>query len=192
MADKAAETIRKDGTQEVQLVQGVTQAFDELKKPFDSKTPAYDRFQVYYQEPQFTVAKLLVGPDQGPTTPPELMPFNPTHRSMVYETDKLREELVAKKDAPLGTTFVVTDQPQTTLYLLVVAGKDQKGDHLFRDHVLYPSSRPPVDAPVLSAETLAPRLSTFTAEAERKAAVALLKAEFKYTDENPKLDEKKE
>ncbi len=196
-ADQAAETIRKNGNSEVQLGQGATEAIDQLKKPFaDAKaadgTKVADRFQVYYQEPQFTVAKLLVGPDAGPGTPPELVAFNPTHRSMVYETDKLREELVAKKDAALGTTFVVTDQPNTTLYLLVVAGRDQKGDHLFRDHVLYPSGKPPVNAPVLSGETLAPRYATYTADADRKAAVALLKAEFKYKDENPKLDEKKD
>jgi hypothetical protein len=191
-ADQAAETIRKNGTSEVQLGQGATEAADQLKKQFDPKSPAYARFQVFYQEPQFTVAKLLVGPDSGPDTPPELVAFNPTHRSMVYESDKLREELVAKKDAPLGTTFVVTDQPQTTLYLLVVAGRDQKGDHLFRDHILYPPGKPPVNAPVLSGETLAPRFATYAADADRKVAVALLKAEFKYKDENPKLDEKKE
>lgn len=191
-ADQAAETIRKSGTSEVQLGQGATQAIDDLKKPFaDLKgadgSKVADRFQVYYQDPQFTVAKQLVGPDSGPNTPPTVTPllaFNPTHRAMVYESDKLREELVAKKDAPLGTTFVVSDLPNTTLYLLVVAGRDQKGDHLFRDHVLYPTSTqsPTDDRGVLTAPYLAPSFATYALEADRKTAVALLKAEFKYTE----------
>ncbi len=189
-ADQAAQTVRKDGTGPVQLEKGVTQALDDLKRPIDPKGPHYSRFEAFSQDPQFTVAKMLLGTEEVPGSPPRLAQFNPTHRSMVYEASTLREELIAKKDSPLGTTFVVEDQPKTTLYLLVVAGHDPKGDHLFRDHVLYPAVRTSADTAVLSADTLAPRFATFAADADRKTAVSLLKAEFGYKDENPKLDDK--
>jgi hypothetical protein len=42
----------------------------------------------------------------------------------------------------------------------------------------------------LGPDILDPRFAAAAREADRKLAVALLKAEFKVTDENPKLDEK--
>ncbi len=196
-ANDAAREIGKDNPGEVQIKQRATDALKKLRDPFVT-SPAFARFQEFDSVSQFTVAKTLIGPEEGPGNPPRAAPlfaFNPSHPAMPYEADKLRDELVAKKDSPVGTTFLVEDQPKTTLYLLVVAGLDQPNarDHLFVNHVLYPSgAQSAEDRGVLSAPGFAPLFGTYAAAADRKVAVALLKAEFGYKDENPKLDDKKE
>lgn len=191
-ADEAAKLLQEAGAKgEIQVGQAAEEALQQLRKPFADNKAAADRFLKYDPAPSFTVAKLLVS-DGGLGGPPMVTPFNPQHPAVVYETEKIREELVANKDKPLGTTFVLADQPQTTLFLTVVAGRDQKGESMFKQYVLHPTNPlPPMQgfAP-LSPEMLDPRFATAAREADRKQAVALLKAEFKVKDENPKLDEK--
>lgn len=192
--DAAAATIPKGDDKQVQVGQQISEVVKQLRKPF-AGTAAEAKIQEFSQEPQFTVAKLLVGPEIGAGLPPSLMPFNPTHRAILYPSSNFRDELIAKKDEPVGTTFVMADQPQALFQLMVVAGRDPKGDGTFVNHVLYPTSSlgaSPNEA-VLSAAGLAPRLASYSADADRKAAVALLKAEFNYKDENTKkLDEKRD
>lgn len=193
-ADEAAATIAKAGANEIQVDQFAADALAQLKKPFE-KEPVADRFQLYRQEPAFSAAKLLVDTRFISTEfPPLVVPFNPQHRSVVYETEKMREELMANKDKPVGTTFVFTDQPQGTLYLTVVAAREEKGPQVFRDNVLYPkSSHTPMQGFMpLGPDVMAPRFAGYVSDADRKTAVALLKAEFNYKNENPKLDEKRE
>jgi hypothetical protein len=183
-ADEAAATIAKAGTNEIQVDQFSADALAQLKKPFGND-PAADKFLLFRQEPAFSAAKLLVQSQFGDPQP-TVVPFNPQHRAVVYETDEMKRELLANKDKDVGTTFVFTDQPKKTLYLTVVAAKEQKGNHVFRDYVLYPESFTQL------GELMAPRFAGYVHDADRKTAVALLKAEFNYKDENPKLDEKKD
>lgn len=197
-ADEAAAIIRK-GANESEVGNLAYEAQEFLKKPFaDIKaadgTKVADRFQLFDRAPEFSTANMPITPGFGQDSSPTVGQFNPQHRAVVYDTPKMREELLANKDKPVGTTFVFTDQPQANLYLTVVAKREPEPDFMFRNYVLYPQEKlePGQGFMPLGPQALAPRFAVAASEADRKTALALLKAEFRYTDENPKLDETKD
>ncbi|MCU0705438.1 MAG: SurA N-terminal domain-containing protein [Fimbriiglobus sp.] len=194
-ADEAAKELNKPGVSEVELGRLAADVLAKLQKPFLG-TPAAAGFRLFEQAPQFTYAKLLLGPSLAPDAPPELVPFNPTHPAVVYDTEKLPAELIAHKDDPVGTTFVVADQPQTTLFLTVVAARETRddagGERMFASYVMNPEPQDRMGAGGLSAAALTPRFAAAALEADRKLVVEMLKAEFGYKGENPNLDSKKE
>lgn len=191
-ADEAAAAIAKAVSDKTDLTQFTADLLLQLKKPFGN-APITEKFQLV-QEPSFSAAKLLLDKRFGGNLPPMVMPFNPQHSSVVYETDEMRKDLLANKDKEVGTTFVFTDQPQKMLYLTVVTTHEQQPEYMFRDNVLYPTSpfAPTQGLLPLGPDVMAPRFAGYLHEADRKTAISLLKAEFKYTDENPKLDEKRD
>lgn len=197
-ADVAAQTIQKaKGTTGQQVNQVAADARAALAAPFAADAATAAKFQVYADAPEFSTASLPLVPG-GVGNPPTVGRFNPLHSAVVYETDKLRDELLAHKDDPVGSTFAFFDQPQTTLYLTVVSGRGEDGsmdEFRFRNYVLYPFAPfPPGEGFLpLGPELMAPRFSRAAAEADRKTAVSLLKAEFGYTEPDPsKLSDGKE
>jgi hypothetical protein len=201
-ADEAAGMIAQAGADEVKLAQQVQEVLAHLKKPIADPLLAA-RF-VERTPPEFEAAKLPLQKQFGLV--PMVAQFDPRHDGIVYETDKMKEDLLANKDKPVGSTFVFTDRPETTLYLTVVSGRERKSADDFRNFVLYPNreainqvrqqqqrmmqlGQPPKTHP-LAPEEIAPRYAAAARDADRQQAVALLKAEFGYTDENPKLDQK--
>lgn len=183
-ADGAAAAIAKAVADKTDLNQFTADLLFQLKKPFGND-PVAEKFKLVRQDPTFSAAKLLLDSQFG--GPPVVKPFNPQHSEIVYETEEMRKELLANKDKPVGTTFMFTDQPQSTLYLTVVADHTQQENHVFRNNVLYPE---PLSTQL--KELMASRFAGYLRDADRKTAISLLKAEFKYTDENPKLDEKRD
>jgi hypothetical protein len=191
-ADQAAEVIQQAGSDEVKVAQQVKEALQKLKAPIADQLVAARQF-VEKSPESFQAADLVLQPSFGEPGPPTVVEFNPRDDRIVYEKDNLREELRAYKDKPVGTTFVFTDKPETTLFLTVVTGTDQaNADTYFRNYVLYPDANQlrGQQQGVLGPAVVNPRFAAAARAADRKQAVALLKAEFNYKDENPKLDQK--
>lgn len=200
-ADTAAQTIQKAKGANAGLVnQYANDARAALAAPFGGDAATATKFQVYADAPEFSAASLpLVPPPPGGFGgAPTVGQFNPLHPAITYETEKMREELLAHKDDSIGSTFVFYDQPQTTLYLTVVSGRDEgsaQKEFEFRFYVLYPlAAMPPGDGYLpLGPDMMAPRFSRSAGEADRKTAVSLLKAEFGYSEPDPsKLSDERE
>ena len=151
---------------------------------------------------------------------PTLADYNPQDPAIVYETERMREDLLANRDKPIGTSFVFTDRPESTLYLTVVSDRRQLSPDAFREYILYADidrvkqtmqrimqqrqfreqlrqlgipDQGDTESMPLTPEAVSPRYAVSARAAARAQAVALLKAEFGYTNENTKkLEEKTE
>ncbi len=187
-AAKDAENIlREGGDNEAKVAQQIGPALAALRKEF-APSVGLTAFREF-SPPDFVVSKIPYKVQTNTEQPPELTGYMPRHDSIVYESEKMREELIANRDKPIGTAFTFTDKPESMFYVTVVASKDAKSRTDFKNYIYQPSSmRRDTQYAALSPQMLAPRFTASAREEARARASALLRAEFNWKGE-PKKDE---
>jgi hypothetical protein len=196
--DAAVAKVKEAGEQGVVVSLKMQDALGAIKSKFPN--PADQLPFRLIDDPKYTVAKLVRDPNERfPTLGGDarLQPFNlMTFRGsddFVYPTDKMNDELLANRDKPVGTTVVLADAPETTLYVAALTFKDDEltGKMFrFRESV-YRRPRSPGGFDLPGAKELVEgRYSVDSRKAGREQAVALLKAEFGYANEHADVDKK--
>jgi len=103
-----------------------------------------------------------------------------------YPTPKMRQELFANRNKAFGTALVDANLPEDVYYVSVLTKRTEKQASDFANAVYAPVPNVPNPA----AERLPQRFAQEAAVAEVEQALALLRSEFGYTDENPNLRDK--
>lgn len=197
LARKAAEEVlaaAKEAGQNGPVVNLKLQdALAKLKAQFPDPADQ-NRFRLI-DKPEYRVAGLVAGDQNQFLTQgqaPPLQPFSLQQGDdFVYPTPKMNEELLANRDKPVGTGVVLTDLPETTYYAAVVTGKDESSPFVFRETVYRRPARPNFGMMTGDAkDVVEARYALDERKEDRERAVALLKAEFGYSDENPELEKR--
>jgi hypothetical protein len=116
-----------------------------------------------------------------------LQPFQLNPNSTIpYPTQKMTAELVANRNKPLSTAFTMTDGPENTVYVAVLAERNEESALRFNSIVYNPN--PKMQNAV--ARDITERFLFNARQNARQLAVEMLKAEYGYTKENPELDKK--
>ena len=106
-----------------------------------------------------------------------------------YRQDpKMEFQLVESRNKPVGTTVVLPDQPESVFYVAVLTGKSEKQPLEFAQAVYAPTA-PPQRNPV--GQALPGALANLTRTAALEEALELLRSEYGYADENPKVNDRK-
>ena len=114
-------------------------------------------------------------------------PFAITRTSNVpYPSPSMSEKLLATRKQPLSTPVVIADAPETTYYVAVLLSRSERSPEEFGFQVY---NAPSVFGSEI-ATAVKQRHQLELWEQARRQAVDLLKVEFRYTDENPKLTER--
>ncbi len=145
--EAAAADIQQAGKDEVATDKAVAEAVGRLRNALPDTAAKLrierltDRGTGLTGSGYFDVAKLpLVTLSGDKNETPVIANFDPHHPAIVYESEKMREELLANQEKPVGTSFVFTDRPEGTLYLTTVAGHQTQDARDFARFVLYPES----------------------------------------------------
>jgi len=173
-ADEFAEKIRGKDLQEIY------QAKVEFEQRFDDAGKAKVKFFE-----RIAVAPIVIDAELGsPTMQARPFVFAPGE-DIPYPTDKLRNDLLALNNKPLYSTAVLYDNPEAIYYVASLLKAEATPVGLFRMQ-LFPTqgSFNGPDSQIKGAFEAKTRM------ANRADAIALLKAEFDYKDENPKVNDK--
>ncbi len=196
--DAAVAKVKEAGEQGVVVNLKLQDALGAIQAKFTN--PA-DKAQFrLIDDPKYTVAKLVRDQNERfPTMggdarlqPFSLMAFRGSD-DFVYPTDKMNDELLANRDKPVGTTVVLADFPETTLYVAALTFKDDElTGKMFRfREAVYRRNRPAGGFDLPGAKELVEgRYAVDARKAGREQAVALLKAEFGYANEHADVDKK--
>jgi hypothetical protein len=144
-------------------------------------------------EYKYSVAK-LVRDFKSPTRTGEipLRPFSltPGTDDFVYPTQKMVEDLMTNREKPIGTSVILTDNPETTMYVAVVMSRDQVDPLTFRETVWRHLNQPSNPLMPSSKDVVQARQTIDARKVAREEAAALLKAEFGYANESPDLEKR--
>lgn len=105
-----------------------------------------------------------------------------------YRQDKMGQLLVDSRNKPVGTTVVMPDQPESVYYVAVLTGKSEKQPLEFAQAVYAPTA-PPQRNPI--GQAMPGALANLARGAAMDEAIELLRSEFGYAEENPKVNDKK-
>ena len=194
--EDAAKIIQEAGDSPIKVNQNLQEALKSLTSRFPDPAVA-SRFKLVEGE-QYDVARLVKQKGLFPEMPSQFRPFNlPQGDVFVYPTAKMHTDLLAAHDKPVGSTLVLADNPETTLYVAAITTKDQETPVEFRRSVYQPGAnltaqlRQAFGPQLLAAQdTIQARYAAEARKTARESAVALLKAEFRYANENASLDKR--
>jgi len=114
-------------------------------------------------------------------------PFTITRTSNIpYPSPAMSEKLLATRKQPLSTPVVLADAPESTYYVAVLLSRSERSPEEFGFQVY---NAPSVFGSEI-ATAIQQRYHLEFWEQARKQAIELLKIEFRYRDENPKLRER--
>jgi hypothetical protein len=178
-AEEMAKAANGYGNSASVIRQKVIDAEAALQSEFDSKV-AKDRVKFFYISP---VAELIQTPSGLPGRE-TVVPFQINQREEIPypEYVKMRADLLDNRDKPLSKAFVMADRPKDLFYVTVLESRDEKSVSDFgRD----------IYAPLLPGMGIGQQvLGQFSFEQRmkmREEALALLKIELHYENENPDL-----
>jgi hypothetical protein len=195
LAKKAAEEVVAEVKKAGDSAAVVNKHLQDALTAVKAKLPtAVDKAKVtLIDKPDYEVARLVKDKSLSAMAEPMLRPFVlQPNDDFVYASLKMTEELLANREKPVGSGVVLADVPETTYYAAVITAKEESGYLLFRENIFRPLRR--MDpSPFLPADAKEMVESRHAAEARKEAreeAVALLKAEFGYANENPDLEKR--
>jgi len=175
----AAEVQSKKATNATQVFQNLHDVEATLRAKFtdDAKKDAVRLFE------NPGVAPFEIQPDnRGPMAPPQYRPFTMEPNVMIpYPNVEMARKLLDDRKQPTGTTFVVSDASKDTFYVASVAQRSEQTESAFKADVYNAAEMSPVRQLVYSSQ------SADTMKVQREGALALLKQEFKYQNENTEL-----
>lgn len=124
------------------------------------------------------VAPLVAEPSLMPGRSGAVAPFDlkPSH-NVPYPSPKMSDELVKAKDQPVSTTLVLRDAPEDNFYVAVLLNRESLSPRDFE--AIYPTSASGDLAAIVSGKH-----QEELRKATRDAALALLRAEFRYEVKN--------
>jgi len=158
----------------------------QVQKEFQQKftEPAAQSRVKQFEIDQVAPVVVMTIPGTPPTVaaePYRLMPIE----NLKYPNDQMQAEILAMNDKPLASTTVLVDEPKSTYYVVVSMSASIPGEKQFAEQI-FPATSERSNAE-RAVKTLYVQKSV---EETRNEALALLRSEFNYKDENPKLNEK--
>lgn len=186
LAKKAADDLAKSCENLGTSYFTVHQKLLDKRTEFAAKFPdlvARERVRYFEQD---DVAPLVTTVPPGAMARPHTGPFALNPRpELPYPTSAMANELVLAKDKPISTALVMTDQPENVYYVAVLANRNDRDVDQFRVTVFSELS----DYGELGIK-VSMRHQAELRKQSREQAVALLKAEYRYEQENEKVNEK--
>jgi len=192
---KARELAKQAAEELAKQCNGLGKTFAEIEPKlrdkaaqFGSQFPAEAGMKVRYFEVDDVaplVAQTLPSAQRNaPTVPYSL----PPSLYIPHPSTKMKDELLANREKPPSTSFVLVDNSEDTYYVATVLARNERDAELFGFMVYGPFAK--------NLGDLEPTISRKHQEGIRKqtydTAIELLKAEFKYKDEHADVSKKKE
>jgi hypothetical protein len=118
----------------------------------------------------------------------QAVPFGLQHllkKDLLYPTEKMMTDLLEAKDKPLGTTLLEANRPNDIYYVTMLLDRDRSDLEIFRAKNILDGMAPSQMSNAIRGEN---QREAF--RKQRETVLALLKAEFKVTNESEKLKEK--